>query len=180
VGLERSTITSITSLIPQRIEKRRVMIMKAEKIFLSKKGMKELRKSISRVERDLHEAYAALRELDKTDTHEERLARMEKLSNVEILENELSEKRQLLANAKLLPRKRDVLKVAIGSVVDLIDTKGRIVRYTIVDTHEANPSDGRISIVSPLGKNLLGKQIKDMVEWSTGVATNRLQLVAIT
>lgn len=149
-------------------------------VYLSKKGMKELRKTIARLERERQVAFGELREIDKTDSHEERLTRIEKLSHIELLESELAERQQILANAKMLPRKRDVLKVAIGSVVDLIDTNGRIFRYTIVDSHEANPSDGRISILSPLGRNLLGKQIKDVVEWSTGIATNRLQLISIT
>lgn len=148
-------------------------------VFLSKKGFKELKKEVARLERERQDTFASLRDIDKTDSHEERLERVEKLSHIELLESELAEKKQILATAKLLPRKRDVLKVALGSVVDLIDTNGRIVRYTIVDSHEADPSDGRISILSPLGKNLLGKQLKDMVEWSTGIATNRLQLVSI-
>lgn len=148
-------------------------------IFLSKKGMKELKKEVSRLERDAHETRAKLRELDKTDSHDERLARAEHLAMLEVIESELAEKKAVLASAKLFPRKRDALKVAIGSVVDLLDTSGRIVRYTIVESIEANPSDGRISAVSPLGQSLLGKQIQDVVEWSAGLRTNKLQLVSI-
>jgi len=147
-------------------------------IFLSKKGMKELKKKITRLERDLKDATTTLRELDRTDGHEERLARIEQLSHIDALESELADKRMALAQAKLFPRKRDALKVAIGSVVDLLDTSGRIVRYTLVESIEANPSDGRISIMSPLGQNLLGKQIQDVVEWTAGT-TNRLRLVGI-
>lgn len=148
-------------------------------IFLSKKGMKELKKQIARLEHEHTEALMALRELDKTEGHEERLARIEKLGALDIVESELADKRLTLANAKLLPRKRDAFKVAIGSVVDLIDTKGRLVRYTLVESIEANPSDGRISIKSPLGQNLLGRQIQDIVEWSAGLRTNQMKLVAI-
>jgi len=150
-------------------------------VYLSKKGMKELKKEVSRLERERQEAIVALRELERIDNHEERLKRSERLAQLEILESELSDKKLTLENAKLLPRKRDALKVAIGSVVDLLDTNGRIIRYTLVESIEANPSDGRISTKSPLGRNLLGKQIKDIVEWSaTGARTNRLQLIAIT
>lgn len=148
-------------------------------IFLSKKGMKELKKDVARLEHELKEALIALRELDKIEGHDERLDRIEKLGYIDVIESELADKRLVLANAKLLPRKRDALKVAIGSVVDLIDTKGRMVRYTLVDSIEANPSDGRISIKSPLGQNLLGRQIHDMVEWSAGLRTNQLKLVGI-
>lgn len=147
--------------------------------YLSKKGMKELKKDIARLERDRQEALGKLRELDKTDGHDERLERVEKLAHLDGIESELVDKRLLLSQAKLLPRKRDAIKVAIGSVVDLIDTSGRLVRYTLVDTIEANPSDGRISIKSPLGQHLLGKQLQDMVEWTNGLRTTKFQLVGI-
>ena len=114
-------------------------------IYLSKKGMKELKKEISRLEREQHQTLRDLREIDKVDGHDERLARVEKLAALELIESELKEKQSALANSKLLPRKRDLLKVAIGSVVELLDTQGRMIRYTIVDSLEANPSDGRIS-----------------------------------
>jgi len=148
-------------------------------IYLSKKGMKELKKEIAHLERDKHEAYVRLREIDKTDGRDERFARIEHMATIETIESELADKKLILASAKLFPRKRDALKVAIGSVVDLLDTSGRIVRYTLVESIEANPSDGRISIKSPLGKSLLGKQIQDVVEWPAGIQTRRLQLIGI-
>jgi transcription elongation factor GreA len=154
--------------------------MNSQVILLSKKGMKELKKTIARLERDRHTVIKTLHEIEKTDGHEERLERSERLAALEAMEDELALKKRTLASAKLFPRKRDALKVAIGSVVDLLDTSGQIIRYTIVESIEANPSDGRISVKSPLGQNLVNKQIKDFVEWSVGSKTNRLQLIAIT
>jgi len=150
-----------------------------ETVYLSKKGMKELKKKIARLERERSETLTHLRELGKTDSHDDRLARSEHLAVLEVIDSELADKKMTAGRAKLFPRKRDALKVAIGSVVDLLDTQGRIVRYRLVESIEANPSDGRISIKSPLGQNLLGKQIKDVVEWSAGMRTNRWQLVSI-
>lgn len=148
-------------------------------IFLSKKGMKDLKKQIERLERDLALAQADLRELDKTEGHEERLMRVEKLAIIEVLDDELTDKKFALEHAKLLPRKRDALKVALGSVVELIDAQGKRVRYMLVDSLEADPSAGRISIKSPLGQNLIGRQIQDIVQWSNGLRSNQLRLVGI-
>lgn len=148
-------------------------------VYLSKKGMKELKKDVARLERERTETLTHLRELDKTDGRDERLARSEHLAILETIDSEIADKKATLASAKLFPRKRDALKVAIGSVVDLLDTQGRIVRYQLVESIEANPSDGRISIKSPLGQMLLGKQIQDMVEWTAGVRSNKFQLVSI-
>lgn len=141
--------------------------------------MKELKKDIARLSRDRQDAFRKLRSLDKTDQREERLERAELLANLDALESELADKKMTLEGAKLLPRKRDALKVAIGSVVELLDTNGRMFRYTLVDSIEANPSDGRISIKSPLGQSLIDKQIQDVVEWAAGAGTKQLRLVNI-
>lgn len=141
--------------------------------------MKELKKNIARLERKQASIIAALRELDKIDNHDQRLERIERLAQLEIVESELTEKQAILRSAKLFPRKRDALRVALGSVVELIDMKGRIVRYTIVDSIEADPSDGRISAQSPLGRSLLGKTLQETVEWSAGLRKRQMQLVGI-
>jgi transcription elongation GreA/GreB family factor len=149
-------------------------------LYLSKKGMKDLQKHISQLEKEHSQTMTELRELDRTDAHEERLARIEKLAMLELIENELASKREQLENAKPLPRKRDAIKVAIGSVVDLVDQQGRMMRYTLVNSIEANPSDGRISILSPLGQSLIGKTAKQTVEWTSNrLQTRRLQLVRV-
>jgi transcription elongation factor GreA len=149
-------------------------------ILLSKKGMKEIRKAVAQLEHDRQAVIRSLHDIDRTTSHDDRLERIERLAQLESIESELADKQQLLAEAKLLPSKRARMKVAMGSVVDLIDQQGRLFRYTLVDTVEANPSDGRISVVSPLGQNLLGKTVQDIVEWSTGVNRKTLQLVRIT
>lgn len=148
--------------------------------LLSKKGMKELKKAVARLEHRRDSAIKQLREAEKGETHDQRLERTEKLAQLEIIESELADKKEILRNAKLFPRKRDALNVAIGSVVDLIDRKGQLVRYTLVDSIEANPSDGRISINSPLGRTLVGRTIQDTIEWGTGLRARQMQLVRIS
>jgi transcription elongation factor GreA len=149
-------------------------------LYLSKKGMKELKKSIAQLERDLQKSRLDLRELDKSTAREERMIYSEKIGQLEIIESDLLEKGTQIPHVKLLPRKRDAMKVALGSVVDLIDSTGRLVRYQIVDSLEANPSDGRISADSPLGQTLVGRTIKDTIEWGRGLKTQQFKLVAIS
>jgi transcription elongation factor GreA len=149
-------------------------------ILLSKKGMKEIKKAISQLEHDRAMAIKGLHDIDKTTGHDDRLERVERLARLESIESELAEKHQTLIDAKLLPSKRARMKVAMGSVVDLIDQQGRLFRYTLVDTIEANPSDGRISVLSPLGRNLVGKTVKDIVEWGSGMHNTTFKLVRIS
>lgn len=148
--------------------------------LLSKKGMKELKKAIARLEHRRDAVIKQLREAEKGETHDQRLERTERLAQLEIIESELADKREVLRTAKPFPRKRDAFKVALGSVVDLIDMTGQQVRYTLVDSIEANPSDGRISIHSPLGQTLLGRTIKETIEWGNGLRARQFQLVRIS
>lgn len=149
-------------------------------ILLSKKGMKELRKDIAQLEHDCQAVRRSLRESEKGMSHDDRYERSEKLLRLEAIESELAEKQQTLNRSKIISSKRTRMKVAIGSVVDLLDQQGQIIRYTLVESIEANPSDGRISAASPLGSSLLGKTVKDSIEWGNGLRRNSFKLVKIT
>jgi transcription elongation factor GreA len=148
-------------------------------VLLTRKGIKELKKSIAQLEHEKNMILQYLRESDKTFTREDRLDRVEKLSILEGIESEISDKKLILENSQLLPKKQTKLQVTIGSVVELIDKYGHPFRYMIVDSIEADPSDGKISILSPLGRNLVGKTVRDIIEWSSGKNSNQLQLVRI-
>lgn len=148
-------------------------------ILLSKKGMKELRKSVAQLEHDRLAIILGLRESDKTTGHDDRFERIERLARLEAINAELFEKQQALSQAKLIPSRRARMKVAIGSVVHLIDQQGQLFRYTLVESIEANPSDGRISAKSPLGSSLVGKTVKDVIEWGNGTVHGSMKLVRI-
>lgn len=151
----------------------------APTILLSKKGMKELRKDIAQLQHDRLSIMRSLRESDKTTGHDDRFERNEQLARLETIEAELAEKQQTLSRAQLIPSRRARMKVAVGSVVDLIDQQGKLFRYTLVESIEANPSDGRISAKSPLGSSLVGKTVKDVIEWRNGTIHGTMKLVNI-
>lgn len=149
-------------------------------IYLSKKGIKELKKTIIQLERDRQEVLKSLRELDKTNGRDERLERIDKLTNLESIEAELDDKKMILSNAKVIPSKQTKLQVAIGSVVELIDNRGKQLKFTLVDSVEADPSNGRISTLSPIGQSLIGKTVKDVVKWTNGTKTICFKLIRIS
>ena len=53
--------------------------------------------------------------------------------------------------------------VGIGSKVS-VETNGEEQQYMVVSPLEADPDEGKISHESPVGKALLNKKVKDMVE----------------
>lgn len=51
--------------------------------------------------------------------------------------------------------------VGLGDIVTLKD--GKTVKYEITGEEEANPLEGKISHLSPIGKAIMGKKLKDKV-----------------
>ena len=54
-------------------------------------------------------------------------------------------------------------RVTFASTVRLEDETGKEVRYWIVGSDEADPATGRISILAPLARTLIGKRVGDSV-----------------
>jgi transcription elongation factor GreA len=82
------------------------------------------------------------------------------------LEGKIQYLEQLLAKAKLINEVRTDV-VSLGSVVLLRNNDDREYQYRIVGAYEAQPSSGRISNESPVGKALLGHKVGDLVIVST-------------
>lgn len=147
--------------------------------YLSKKGFKELHKQINELEIREKALSAELRDIGRAKSRDDKLRRSDIIMNLENVHGKLTEKRAALKTAKPLPRKRDRLRIAIGSVVDLIDQQGQLFRYTLVDSLEADPSDGRISVDSPLGQSLLNRHATETISVGLGRTTRRLQVVGV-
>ena len=69
--------------------------------------------------------------------------------------------------------------VEVGATIAVQDQDGRSFKYTIVGSTEADPSQGKISNVSPIGKSLLGKRIGDVTEVNVPSGKIRLEVMAI-
>ena len=54
-------------------------------------------------------------------------------------------------------------RITFGSTVLLEDENGKEIRYQIVGSDEADPAKGRISIMSPLARTLIAKNVGDRV-----------------
>ena len=54
-------------------------------------------------------------------------------------------------------------RVTFASTVLLEDETGKSVRYWIVGSDEADPARGRISVLSPLARTIIGKRVGDTV-----------------
>lgn len=80
------------------------------------------------------------------------------------IEGRIKEIEAILASAIVIREKsKNNKSVSLGSKVELKDlSDNSIVSYTVVGTIEANPVNGFISNISPLGKVIMGKHIGDI------------------
>jgi transcription elongation factor GreA len=72
-------------------------------------------------------------------------------------------------------------KVGFGSVVTLenLDNGGQVT-YQIVGPDESDIPSGKISIASPLGKALIGKEVQDEVKVQTPGGAKNYTILKIT
>lgn len=138
--------------------------MAKKEIHLTADGKKELEKELEELTAkrpEIAEKIATARAFgDLSENEEYSSARAEQ----KMTENRILEIQDILKNAKIIrASKKD--KIALGASVKL-DLGGRKVEYTVVGATEANPSEGKISNESPIGKVIMGHKAGDELDFN--------------
>lgn len=94
------------------------------------------------------------------------------------IEGRIAEIENILKHSTLIEASKNHGVVDLGSVVH-VEVEDGVQKYQIVGSTEANPEEGKISNVSPLGQALIGKKPGDEVEVSVpaGTMTYRISKV---
>jgi len=94
------------------------------------------------------------------------------------LEGRIRELEETLKAATIIDEKREPApKTGVGDSIILSDlASGEELRYMIVDPREVDPSKGKISIASPLGKALIGRSDGEVVEITAPAGKLRYQI----
>ncbi|GAA4302026.1 transcription elongation factor GreA [Compostibacter hankyongensis] len=143
--------------------------MKAELNDLRTRGRAEIAKAIAeaREKGDLREnaEYDAAKEAQ--GIHEAKIAQLE----------------GAVATARILDTKDiDTSKVSVLSTVTITNLKTKkAVTYQLVSENEADLKAGKISVASPIGKELLGKKVGDVadVKAPTGLLQFRVEQITV-
>ena len=98
-----------------------------------------------------------------------------------MLEARISKLKNKLANARLIDDSEiDDSKVFILSTVKIKNVKNSMeMTYTLVAENEADIKAGKISVDSPIGKGLLGKEVGQIADISTPVGIMKFEIVSI-
>ena len=135
--------------------------------YYTKEGLQKLRDELNQlkdVERP--KASAAIAEArDKGDLSEN--AEYDAAKEAQgLLEMKISKMEEVLANARVIDESQlDTSKALVLSKVKIKNqVNGMEMQYKLVAQSEADLASGKISVDSPIGKGLLGKEVGDLAE----------------
>lgn len=99
-----------------------------------------------------------------------------------LLEMEISRIEHTMANARVLDTKDlDISRAFILSTVKLKNLKfNKEISYMLVAEEEANLKLNKLSIKSPVGKAILGKEVGDVIEVEAPAGVMRFELLEIS
>lgn len=146
--------------------------MSNKKIYLTKKGLKKLKKKYNRLVKSFKKLKSdgnVPEALHSEDLSSEFLSFQEDLN---FLEARIEKVEQALANAELIekPPEEERDEVRVGATVE-VEVNGETDEFTIVGSAEADPSKGRISNECPVGQALLGCEVGDRAKVNSKVET---------
>ena len=83
-----------------------------------------------------------------------------------LLETKIAKMKNVVANARIIDESQlDSSKALIHSIVKIKNTQnGMELTYTLVADSESDIRNGKLSVNSPIGKGLLGKEVGDVAE----------------
>ena len=131
---------------------------------MTRPGFERLRDELDRLKRTerpaIIKAIAEARAHGDLSENAEYHAAREKQS---FMEGRIAELEAKIGNAEVIDPPTSGDRITFGSSVLLEEDSGKQVRYQIVGSDEADPARGRISVMSPLARTLIGKHVGDSV-----------------
>jgi len=138
--------------------------MAVQRTPMTRPGFEKLSAELERLERTerpaIIKAIAEARAHGDLSENAEYHAAREKQSFIEGRINELEAK---IGAAEVIEPPTSGDRVTFGSSVKLEDETGKEHVYQIVGSDEAEPAKGRISVLAPLARALIGKRVGDSV-----------------
>ena len=154
----------------------------AEDVFISRKGYQKMLAEVDELKSRKPKIALAIKEaMEKGDLKEnaEYHAAKEDLSHVQRRIAELENK---LGSARLLEDQGEIPsdKVYIGATATVKDETGAQMKFTLADASESDPTQGIISVTSPIGQSLLGQGVGATVKVPVGKTGYKLTILKIT
>ena len=136
-------------------------------IIISQDMYLELKEKPLKLKKTKKEFVKNLEQARLSDVSEDTDAINAVTSEIQNIDEEISETKEMISNAKIIKKTSCKSKIQIGSEVKA-RANGKVVTYTIVSNVEADPLKNKISDNSPVGRAFIKARKGDIVEIEVG------------
>lgn len=131
--------------------------------YISKEGLDQLKKELENLKLKRQEIAGRLEEAKALGDLSENTEYLQAKEAQAFNEGKILELEELLRNAVIIEKNGGNSNVSVGNTVE-VSSGGQKQTFNIVGSEEANPSQGKISNESPLGRAFLGHKAGETVE----------------
>lgn len=151
--------------------------------YYTPEGLKKLKEEIEHLEhverpRVTQEIADARDKGDLSENAEYHAAKEEQ----SLLEFKIAKLKNVVANARIIDESQlDTSKILIHSVVKVKNVANKMeFTYTLVADSESDVRNGKLSVNSPIGKGLLGKEVGEIAEIQVPNGIMKFEIVSIS
>lgn len=130
--------------------------------YISKEGLEQLKKELGELKLKRQEIAERLEDAKALGDLSENMEYIQAKEAQAFNEGKVLELEEVLRNAVVISKNGENSIVQIGGSVE-VSVHGEKQIFTIVGSEEANPSSGKISNESPLGRAFLGRKVGETV-----------------
>lgn len=151
--------------------------------YFTKEGLEELKEQLQEMKtsgrREISQQIADARSQGDLSENAEYDAAKEAQG---MLEMKIAKLEEVISKARILDESKiDTSKALILSKVKVKNHKlNKVFDYTLVSEKEADLKSGKISVQSPIGKGLLGKQVGDVVDIEVPNGVMKFEILEIS
>ena len=151
----------------------------SEPVLLTAGGLEKLKRDLERAQARRMEAFERMKEAAQPGDIEDNPELEQAKEEVARLNERIWELEEMIGRAQIIEDKNSGV-VEPGSTIEVEDDEGERTVYQLVGAVEADPSTGRISVESPVGRALVGKRPGDSVVVEVPAGTVELTVRAVS
>lgn len=147
-------------------------------ILLTAEGLERLKNELQQVKARRIEAADRMKEAAQPGDIEDNPEYEQAKEEVARLDERIYELEEMIGRAQIIQERHSSV-IEPGSTIEVEDEEGTRMTYHLVGAVEADPGAGRISVESPVGRALVGKQKGDRVSVSVPAGTIELKIISV-
>ncbi len=149
-----------------------------EPVLLTPEGLEKLKRDLEVALKRRADAGERLKEAFQPGDIEDNPEYEQAKEEVGVLDNRIYELQEMIGRAQIIKESHSSV-AGPGSTIDVVDAEGSSETYHLVGAVESDPSAGRISVESPVGRALVGKKKGDKITVSVPLGTLTLTVKAV-